>query len=90
MAQVVACDVGGTFTDLVVLDEATGTVAFAKTPTVPDRPADGLRDAIGKSPLSLRDTTAFLHGTTLGINTVLEGKGAKPGLITTQGLSRRS
>ena len=85
MGQVAACDVGGTFTDLVVLDDTTGKVSFAKAPTVPERPADGLRNAIIKSSLSVRDAEAFLHGTTLGINTVLERKGAKPGLLTTKG-----
>jgi N-methylhydantoinase A len=85
LGQVAACDVGGTFTDLVVLDETTGTVAFAKAPTVPERPAEGLRNVISKSDLSVPATTAFLHGTTLGINTVLEKKGARPGLIATKG-----
>lgn len=85
MGQLAACDVGGTFTDLVVLDDTTGSVSFAKSPTVPERPADGVRNAIAKSSLSVSEAAAFLHGTTLGINTVLEGKGAKPGLLTTKG-----
>jgi N-methylhydantoinase A len=85
MGQFLACDVGGTFTDVVVLDNTTGEISYAKAPTVPERPARGLANAIAKSPASLPSVEAFFHGTTLGINTVLEGKGAKTGFITTKG-----
>ena len=85
MRQFLACDVGGTFTDVVVFDQATGEVSYAKAPTLPDRPTQGLANAIGKSSASLPDVGAFFHGTTLGINTVLEGKGARTGFITTKG-----
>jgi N-methylhydantoinase A len=85
MAQFLACDVGGTFTDVVVLDNSTGEVSFAKAPTMPAQPAKGLANAIAKSRASLPSVEAFFHGTTLGINTVLEGKGAKTGFITTKG-----
>jgi N-methylhydantoinase A len=85
MGQFVACDVGGTFTDVVVLDNATGQVSYAKAPTVPQRPAQGLMNAVAKALPSLTDVDVFFHGTTLGINTVLEGKGAKTGFITTKG-----
>ncbi len=85
MNQLFAVDVGGTFTDLVVLDGATGEVSFAKAPTTPRDPAEGVLTAIAKSTLELPGAGAFFHGTTLGINTMLEHKGAKTGVITTRG-----
>ncbi|MBM3677452.1 MAG: hydantoinase/oxoprolinase family protein [Actinobacteria bacterium] len=85
MSQLFGVDVGGTFTDLVVLDAETGDVSFAKAPTTPHDPTEGVLAAIAKSDLDLRSASAFFHGTTLGINTVLEHKGAKTGVITTRG-----
>jgi N-methylhydantoinase A len=85
VSKVVAVDVGGTFTDLVVLDTLTGAVGHTKTETTPDAPAEGVLRAGEKAGISLRDTSIFFHGTTLGINTVLERKGARTGLITTKG-----
>jgi N-methylhydantoinase A len=85
MAQLFAVDVGGTFTDLVVLDGASGEVSFAKAPTTPSEPSEGVLAAIAKSSLSLPQASTFFHGTTLGINTILEHKGAKTGVITTRG-----
>ena len=85
MSQLFAVDVGGTFTDLVVLDAESGEVAYAKSPTTPAQPADGVLNAIDKSELSLPQAETFFHGTTLGINTMLEHKGALTGLITTRG-----
>ncbi len=85
MTQLFAVDVGGTFTDLVVLDTETGQVSFAKAPTTPAEPAQGVLAAIAKSPLALARARAFFHGTTLGINTMLEHKGARTGVITTLG-----
>ncbi len=85
MSQLFGVDVGGTFTDLVVLDAETGEVSFAKAPTTPSDPADGVLAAIAKSTLDLPNASTFFHGTTLGINTVLEHKGAVTGVITTRG-----
>lgn len=85
MTQLFAVDVGGTFTDLVVLDSDSGRVSFAKAPTTPAEPAEGVLDCVAKSGLRLAQATTFFHGTTLGINTMLEHKGARTGLITTKG-----
>ena len=79
-----AVDVGGTFTDLVLLDHEGG-VLVAKAPTTPSDPTEGILSAIEKASLNLAESDLFFHGTTLGINTLLEGKGAKVGLITTEG-----
>ena len=80
-----AVDVGGTFTDIVVLEAETGEVRHAKTSTTPEAPAEGVLHAIHKAGVSLADADFFFHGTTLGINTVLERTGARTGLITTKG-----
>jgi N-methylhydantoinase A len=85
MTQSFAIDVGGTFTDLVVLDRESGEVTFAKVPTQPQRPADGVLAAIARSDLDVRTAAMFFHGTTLGMNSMLEGKGARTGLLTTRG-----
>ena len=85
VTQLFAVDVGGTFTDLVVLDGATGDVSFAKAPTTPREPTEGVLASIAKSSLDLPGATTFFHGTTLGINTMLEHKGATTGVITTRG-----
>ena len=85
MTQLFAVDVGGTFTDIVVLDGATGEVSFAKAPTTPREPSEGVLATIAKSSLDLPGATTFFHGTTLGINTMLEHKGATTGVITTRG-----
>lgn len=85
MTQSFAVDVGGTFTDLVLLDRETGHVTFAKTATTPDAPSTGVRNAMERSGLVTADAYTFFHGTTLGLNSLLEQKGAPTGLITTRG-----
>jgi N-methylhydantoinase A len=78
-------DVGGTFTDIVVLDEETGALTFAKTSTTSRAPRDGVLEAVCKADLDLAEAELFFHGTTLGLNTVLERKGARVGVITSRG-----
>ena len=85
MAQTFAVDVGGTFTGHRRAQQRDGEVQFAKAATTPQQPAEGVLNAVGKSALSVPDATIFFHGTTLGINTMLEHKGARTGLITTRG-----
>lgn len=83
-------DVGGTFTDLVALDDATGTVRLLKRPTTSADQSEGV--ALGLAALLVqadtrdRAVTYLGHGTTVCINAVLERKGARAGLITTQGM----
>lgn len=87
MATRLGVDVGGTFTDLVFYDDETGEVIVGKgstTPASPDRGvAQVISDALGDSPLQA--SGYFLHGTTVGINALLERKGAVVGLLTTAG-----
>jgi len=81
----VAADVGGTFTDAVVFDEASGAIRFGKTLTTPRRLEEGILTGVQKAQSSFRDTDIFLHGTTVAINTLLERSGARTALITTRG-----
>ena len=86
MSRVVGIDVGGTFTDVFVLDEAAGTARVAKVPTTrPDQSA-GFLAGIAQGGADLADVSAVIHGTTAGTNALLERKGARIGVVTTEGL----
>ena len=80
-----AVDIGGTFVDAIELDPATGEVRFRKAPTTPRHPAKGVLDAIAALATPLGRTVLFTHGTTLGLNAVLERRGARVGIITNEG-----
>lgn len=80
-----SADIGGTFTDVVRLDAATGEVVVGKSPTTHASPADGIIAALESAGAELESASRFLHGTTVGMNTLLERSGAKVGLITTGG-----
>lgn len=78
-------DVGGTFTDLIALDTASGETRIAKVPTTPDNQAYGVLAALEETGLDLADLTLIVHGTTTTTNALLERKLAKTGLVTTRG-----
>jgi len=78
-------DVGGTFTDLLLLDPSTGRISIAKVPTTPGDQSLGFMAGIDTLGLRLGDTRTIVHGTTAATNAVLERKGARCGLITTRG-----
>jgi N-methylhydantoinase A len=82
-------DVGGTFTDFVLLDEEGGTFRVGKCLTTPEDPRIGVLKGtvrlLEESGLSMSDIHYVVHGTTLVANTIIERKGAKTGLITTEG-----
>ncbi|MDA4128868.1 MAG: hydantoinase/oxoprolinase family protein [Thaumarchaeota archaeon] len=80
-----AVDIGGTFTDLVVLNEETNEILLDKVPTVTANEAEGVRNSLVDSKVPLASVSNFVHGSTVAINAVIEGKGAKTGLITTLG-----
>src|SRR5262245_47207181 len=84
-AVLVGVDVGGTFTDLVLMDEASGAVRIAKVPTTPANQAEGVLQALGQAGATGGELTAMVHGTTTATNALLERKGARTGLITTRG-----
>ncbi len=85
----VAVDIGGTFTDLQLLDEASGACWAYKTPTTPADPSEGLliglQEAAEAYRFGLADIGLILHGTTIATNAVLERKLAKGALLTTAG-----
>jgi N-methylhydantoinase A len=80
-------DVGGTFTDLIFYDEASGETRVAKAPTTPASPEQGILHAVsaGVPADRLQQAQFFLHGTTVGLNALLERKGARVGILTTEG-----
>src|ERR1700733_5505218 len=82
---VVAIDIGGTFTDLVGFDAAKGQFVEAKSVTTPHELTQGILDCIRKSGLSAGAIDELIHGSTTAINTLIERKGAKTGLIVTAG-----
>jgi N-methylhydantoinase A len=86
----VAVDAGGTFTDIVLVDRASGRRWEAKVPSTPaDRSrafAEGVAKVLDIAARSPAEVTHVLHGTTVATNAILEGKGAKAGLLTTAGL----
>ena len=80
----VATDIGGTFTDLVFVTPA-GEVATGKSHTTPAQFEKGVMDVISASHISPSDFVSFVHGTTIVINAITERKGAKVGLLTSEG-----
>jgi N-methylhydantoinase A len=85
----IGIDTGGTFTDVVALDEVSGELVTTKTPSTPSNPADGFINGVAKV-LDLMgatgdDITAVSHGTTVATNKLLEGKVEALGFITTEG-----
>ena len=82
---VVAIDIGGTFTDLIGFDQASGQFVQAKSLTTPAQLGQGVIDCIRKSGLAAAAIDELIHGSTIAINTLIERKGAKTGLIVTGG-----
>jgi N-methylhydantoinase A len=83
--RVIGVDVGGTFTDVVAVDEESGTISVFKTPSTPADQADGVLTGIAGLHEDFTTISRIVHGTTVATNTVLEGNGAKVALITTGG-----
>lgn len=86
----VGIDVGGTFTDVVLLDERSGECRLvAKVPTTPEDPSKGvifgLETALKKSDVNISEVKFLNHGSTIAQNMLLERRGSKVGLITTKG-----
>ena len=82
-------DIGGTFTDVVMSDRETGALWTTKTPSTPADPSmsffEGIEQILGRAKASPAGVAAVLHGSTIATNAVLEGKGARTGMITTAG-----
>lgn len=82
---IVGIDVGGTFTDLTAVDEATGRVVVTKVPSRPRHEAAAVLAGLAALGIAGRDVRRLVHGTTVGTNAVLERRGARVGLVTTAG-----
>ena len=89
MAYTLGVDVGGTFTDIFLVDEKNGKIHTAKVPSTPDDSSIGVLNGIEKvcstSGISPHEIEHVMHGTTVATNTVLTGTGARVGLVTTKG-----
>ena len=85
-SKMIGVDVGGTFTDVFILDEANGTAEVAKVPTTRPDQSGGFLNGIQQRVSDLSQIAVVVHGTTAGTNALLERKGAKIGVICTQGL----
>ncbi len=82
-------DTGGTFTDIGLIDDQTGRISVTKVPSTPENPAiavlDGIKNITEQMGIACEDIDFFIHGTTVATNALLELKGAKTALITTEG-----
>lgn len=85
----VGSDIGGTFTDLVLLNERSGEIVITKVVTTPDDPSDavitGVRALANEDPDYIHHTREFVHATTLAANAVIQRKGVKTALLATKG-----
>src|SRR4029077_11670363 len=85
----IAVDIGGTFTDIALHDSSSGRIWRAKTPSVPSDPSQafltGIRLALDEAGHTAPGQQRVLHGTTVATNMILEGKGARTALVTTEG-----
>jgi N-methylhydantoinase A len=85
----VGIDIGGTFTDVVILDPASGRVSLGKKLTSTDNPAraviEVIREMLERDKIAARQVVKAIHGTTLVTNLIIERKGARTGVLTTRG-----
>lgn len=84
----VSVDIGGTFTDIVIQDAQTGRIETGKVLSTREDPARAVLEALERFVGDGRDLAFFVHGTTVGLNAVLERRGASTGLLMTDGLEQ--
>lgn len=89
MAYRLGVDIGGTFTDIALIDEATGQIYTGKVSSTPQDPSGGFMEAVqrllAKQQIAAQDVAYIVHGTTVATNAIIEGKVAPTGFITTEG-----
>lgn len=83
--RLIGVDVGGTFTDAVSYDAASGQIAWTKASSTPGSPEVGVLSAVGKLDLPLQQVDRLVHGVTIGTNAILERKGSDVWVLTTRG-----
>ena len=81
-SSIVGIDVGGTFTDIAILEN--GRLTVHKLPSTPADPSQGITRGVGETGVSIPDAD-FIHGSTVATNALLEGKGGRTALVTTLG-----
>ena len=89
MAWRIGVDIGGTFTDVVLVDEETGRIGVAKAPTTPrdvtQGVIDGIRQGLTRYRVVPSEVTLLAHATTIVTNALIEKSGAKAGFVATRG-----
>src|SRR5438477_114323 len=85
MGLVIGIDTGGTFTDMVVFDPATGHVDSLKTSSTPSTPGRAIVNALDEGGVAAAAIETFTHGTTVGTNALIERTGSKVAFVTTKG-----
>src|SRR6266702_1651059 len=80
----VAVDVGGTFTDICIMDETTGLIRIEKTASTPD-PIDGIMGGVSKAGVDLAEVALFSHGTTVATNALITRRLPRTAVVTTKG-----
>ncbi len=83
--QRVAVDIGGTFTDICIMDEVSGEVRVAKTPSTPDDPLEGAMNGLGEAKVDLNDVSLFSHGTTVATNALITRRLPPAAMVCTRG-----
>ena len=85
----IGIDVGGTFTDFVLADPRNDSLIYYKEPSTPDEPSraliDGLKSLLEKAGISSGEVATIMHGTTIGLNAIIQRRGASIGLVVTKG-----
>jgi N-methylhydantoinase A len=85
----IGIDVGGTFTDFVLSDPRDNSLTYYKEPSTPDDPSraliEGLRSLLGKAGIAAGDVATIMHGTTIGLNAIIQRRGATIALVVTKG-----
>ena len=87
MSYVLAVDIGGTFTDLVALDEETGEVVVDKSSSLADDPIKAVLRVVAKTGIRVDEAELFVHGTTVTTNALVERAGTRVAYRHQQGLS---
>ncbi|MFN0153037.1 MAG: hydantoinase/oxoprolinase family protein [Gaiella sp.] len=85
MGLVIGIDTGGTFTDMVVLDPATGRTDSLKTSSTPSTPGRAIVNALDEGEVAASEVERFTHGTTVGTNALIERTGCRVAFVTTKG-----
>ena len=80
-----AVDIGGTFTDFVLCDHGSRAMTVTKVASMPDDPTAAVLEGISQLGVAMTDVGLFVHGTTVGLNAVIQNRGAHTALITTRG-----